>query len=119
MILIRTSLFTALCFAIFMLVGCTQPSSLSSMPPDDEKAIINSAIEYLNNMEWLPTDEDGKQATIQSITVDDRYELVDSRFEGTSAWLVTFPSDSQRTVEIPQVLVESESNKVIGYMPSE
>ncbi|WED56512.1 hypothetical protein OE059_06570 [Exiguobacterium profundum] len=117
--MIRTSLFTALCFAIFMLVGCTQTSSLSSMPPDDEKAIINSAIEYLNNMDWLPIDEDGKQATIQSITVDDRFELVDSRFEGTQAWIVTFPSDSQRTVEIPQVLVESESNEVIGYLPSE
>lgn len=117
--MIRTSLFTALCFAIFMLVGCTQPSSLSSMPPDDEKVIINHAIEYLNNMDWLPNDEDGKQATIQSITVDDRYELVDSSFEGTRAWLVTFPSDSQRTIEIPQVLVESESNEVIGYLPSE
>jgi hypothetical protein len=70
-------------------------------------------------MDWLPNDEDGKQATIQSITVDDRFELVDSSFEGTRAWLVTFPSDSQRTVEIPQVLVESKSNEVIGYLPSE
>ncbi|WP_214761479.1 hypothetical protein [Exiguobacterium sp. s129] len=117
--MIRTRLFTALCFTIFMLVGCTQSSTSSAIPPDDEKVIINHAIEYLNNMDWLPTDEDGKQATIQSITVDNRFELIDSRFEGSRAWLVTFPSDSQRTVETPQVLVESESNEVIGYLPSE
>lgn len=117
--MIRTRLFTALCFTIFMLVGCTQPSTSSPLPPDGEKVIINSAIEYLNNMDWLPTNEDGKQVTVQSITVDDRYELVDSSFEGTRAWLVTFPSDSQRTAEIPQVLVESKSNEVIGYLPSE
>ncbi|WP_337873976.1 hypothetical protein [Exiguobacterium sp.] len=70
-------------------------------------------------MDWVPIDEDVKQATIQSITVDDRFKLIDSRFEGSRAWLVTFPSDSQRTVETPQVLVESESNEVIGYLPSE
>lgn len=117
--MIRTRLFTALCFTIFILIGCTQSSTSSPIPPDDEKVIINHAIEYLNNMDWLPIDEDGKQATIQSITVDDRFELVDSSFEGTRAWLVTFPSDSQRTVEIPQVLVEPKSNEVIGHLLSE
>ncbi|MBR3061536.1 MAG: hypothetical protein IKG65_03770 [Exiguobacterium sp.] len=114
-----TRLFTPLCFTIMMLVGCIQPSTSPSMPSDDERAIIKSAVTYLHNKNWLPTDENGKQATIQSITVDDRYDLVDSRFEGTRAWLVTFPSDSQRTVEIPQVLVESESNDVIGHLLSE
>ncbi|WP_215145173.1 hypothetical protein [Exiguobacterium qingdaonense] len=112
-------LFTLLCFTILMLVGCIQPSTSPSTQPDDETAIIKSAVTYLDNRKWLLSDENGRQATIQSITVDDRYELFDARFEGTRAWLVTFPPDSQRTVEIPQVLVESESNEVIGYLTSE
>ncbi|WP_290770441.1 MULTISPECIES: hypothetical protein [Exiguobacterium] len=112
-------LFTPLCFTIMMLVGCIQPSTSPSIQSDDETAIIKSAVTYLNNMDWLPTDENGRQATIQSIIVDNRYDLVDSRFEGTRAWLVTFPPDSQRTVEIPQVLVEPQSNEVIGHLLSE
>ena len=114
-----TRLFTPLCFTIMMLVGCIQPSTSPSIQSDDETAIIKSSVTYLNNMDWLPTDENGRQATIQSIIVDNRYDLVDSRFEGTRAWLVTFPSDLQRTVEIPQVLVESESKEVIGHLLSE
>lgn len=107
-----TRLFTSLCFTMLMLVGCIQPSTSPSMPSDDESAIIKSAVTYLHNKNWLPTDENGKQATILSITVDDR-------FEGTRAWLVTFPPDPQCTIEIPQVLVESESNDVIGHLLSE
>ncbi|VXB29588.1 conserved exported hypothetical protein [Exiguobacterium sp. 8A] len=114
-----TRLYTPLCFTMLMLVGCIQPSTSPSMLSDDETAIIKSAVTYLQNKNWLPTDENGKRATIQSITVDDRYDLVDDRFEGTRAWIVTFPPDSQRTVEIPQVLVESESNDVIGHLLSE
>lgn len=114
-----TRLFSPLCFTIMMLVGCIQPSTSPSIQSDDETAIIKSAVTYLNNMDWLPTDENGRQATIQSITVDNRYDLVVSRFEGTRAWLVTFPPESQRTVEIPQVLVEPKSNEVIGHLLSE
>ncbi|WP_214733580.1 hypothetical protein [Exiguobacterium sp. s154] len=114
-----TRLFIPLCFTIMILVGCIQPSTSPSIQSDDETAIIKSAVTYLHNKNWLPTHENGKQATIQSITVDDRYDLVDDRFEGTRAWLVTFPSDLQRTFEIPQVLVEPKSNEVIGHLLSE
>lgn len=52
-----TRLFTPVCFTIMMLVRCIQPSTSPSKQSDDETAIIKSAVTYLNNMDWLPTDE--------------------------------------------------------------
>ncbi len=114
-----TRFFTGLCLTILMLTGCMHPSTSSSTYSDDEADAIKSAVLFLEQMDWLPVNEDSKQATIQSIKVDDRYELLDSQFKETHAWLITFPTDSQRTIEIPHVLVDPESNEVIGYLPSE
>ncbi|MGA9467472.1 MAG: hypothetical protein WBV10_07575 [Exiguobacterium marinum] len=114
-----TRLFTVLCLTIFLLTGCMQPSTSSPTQSDDEADAIKSAVSFLEQMDWQPVDEDSQQATIQSIKVDDRYELIDSHFKGAHAWLITFPADSQRTIETPHVLVDPESNEVIGYLPSE
>ena len=114
-----TRLFTVLCLTILMLTGCMQPSTSSPTQSDDEAGAIKSAVLFLEQMDWQPVDEDSKQATIQSIKVDDRYELLDAQFKGKRVWIITFPTDSQRAIEIPHVLVDPESKEVIGYLPSE
>lgn len=77
------------------------------------------AWDYLNEQGWSENAKDSNSAVVKKIVVNDNYELIDSRFEETEAWSVSFVDKDNVLVGTPTILVDPTTNKVIGHMPGE
>ena len=83
---------------------------------DDVRKI---AWDYLNEQGWNENTKDWQSAVVTKTVVNDDFELIDTNFEGTEAWSVSFVDKDNVVVGTPIILVDPKSNKVIGYMPGE
>jgi hypothetical protein len=63
--------------------------------------------------------DDWKSAKVNKIIVNENYELLDSNYKGKVAFSVSFEDQDNTLIGTPVVLVDSHTNKVIGYMLSE
>ena len=77
------------------------------------------AWDYLIEQGWSENAKDSNRAVVKKIVVNDNYELIDSSFEGTEAWSVSFVDKDNVLVGTPIILVDRKTKKVIGYMPGE
>lgn len=117
---LRNSLF-AMIFTALFLSGCTEERPVvQTQPSPEEYEIKRAAFEYADTLDWVTImDGDLEQATVEFIVVDDRYALLDEGYLDQEVWLVTFPTDENRVLKTPPVLIAPESYDVIGLMPSE
>ena len=53
------------------------------------------------------------------VVVDNNYEFLDKNYEGKEALSVSFEDKKNSVVSTPLILIEPDTNKVIGYMTSE
>lgn len=108
-------------FLLIILVwvtGCNEVEKSTGIEQsyDDVKKV---AWNYLNDQGWSENAKDSNSAVVKKVVVDDNYELIDSRFEGTEVWSVSFVDKDNVVVGTPTILVDTKTNKVIGYMPGE
>lgn len=80
-----------------------------------------AAWNYLDEKGWNDTaQEDWQSAEVKTVKVGgDNYELLDSSYEGEEVLAVIFEEKEAVMLAPPSVLVDSDTNEVIGYMPSE
>ena len=115
---INKSKWLFLLIIIIWVSGCTEveKSTGNEESYDDVKKV---AWDYLNEQRWSENAKDSNHAVVKKIIVNDNYELIDSRFEGTEAWSVSFVDKDNVLVGTPTILVDRKTKKVIGYMPGE
>lgn len=63
--------------------------------------------------------EDWESSTVTKIIVNEKYELLDKSYEGKEVFSVSFKDKEHVVVGTPLVLVDANTNEVIGFMPGE
>ncbi|MDX5324543.1 MAG: hypothetical protein LPJ96_13095 [Exiguobacterium sp.] len=106
--------------AVLLLVGCDEEQRVvNGNEPADDKAIA-VAWAYVTARNWEePAINAGGSAEVQRVTVDHGYELLDDTYFGSEVLAVSFASEPDSVVGVPTILVEPESDTVVGYMPGE
>ena len=115
---INKSKWLILLIIMIWVTGCNEVEKSTGIEQsyDDVKKV---AWDYLNEQGWSENAKDSSRAVVKKIVVIDNYELIDSSFEGTEAWSVSFVDKDNVVVGTPTILVDPKTKKVIGYMPGE
>lgn len=75
---------------------------------------------FLEKRGWSDSaKEEWKSAAVTKIIVNKDYELLDKNYKGNGVFSVLFEDKENIVVSTPIILVDAETNNVIGYMPGE
>lgn len=86
----------------------------------NEDRTIEAAWEFLKTKGWDYTSSgEWKNAKVRQTIADKSYELIDDRYVGKLILTVTFEEQGNVVVGTPVVLVDFDTNEVIGYIPGE
>ncbi|WP_232319143.1 hypothetical protein [Sporosarcina ureae] len=104
-----------------LIMGCANKLNSEKVNNVDEYSDVRAAAwVFVNEKGWNNTAEDGWQgADVEETMADNRYVLLDKKYEGQKVLVVTFEDVENVVTGTPQILVDSTTNEVIGYMPTE
>ena len=103
-------------FSTLMLVGC----SINQGETDSYNEVREIAWNFVKEKGWNGTaNENWHRAEVKKVVVDNNYELLDKTYEGKEVFSVSFEDKENSVVGTPLILIEPNTSKVIGYMPSE
>lgn len=107
-------------FLVILLVSCESSTADSQSEMDGYNEAREAAWSFINEKGWNDTaKENWRNAKVTTVVADDDYELLNSSYEGEEALTVAFEEKENAVVAPPNILVDADTNKVIGYMPSE
>ena len=108
-------------FLILLLVGCSNNQDVGNIADTDNyEKVREVAWEFIKEKGWNDTAKEGwKSAEVKKIIADNRYELLDKTYEGKEILSVSFEDKEYVVVGTPVILVDPDTNKVIGYMAGE
>ncbi|MCI2255547.1 hypothetical protein L2D08_14325 [Domibacillus sp. PGB-M46] len=76
-----------------------------------------SAWDFVKEKSWDDwAEENWQSANVTKTIADNNYELLDSTYEGTKVLLVSFEDKENLVIGTPPILIDPNTNKVIGYM---
>ncbi|MFD1738694.1 hypothetical protein ACFSCX_19425 [Bacillus salitolerans] len=82
--------------------------------------IRETAWNFLKEKGWSDSAKgEWKSATVTKIIVSEEYELLDKSYDGKEVFSVQFEDKENVVASTPIILVDSDTNKVIGYIPGE
>ncbi len=108
-------------FSTLLLVGCSENQNAESQSEADGYNVVREvAWNFIKEKGWNDTAKDNWQsAEVKKVVVDNNYELLDKTYDGKEVLSVSFEDKDNSVVGTPLILIEPDTNKVIGYMPSE
>ncbi|WP_422123326.1 hypothetical protein DHX103_00500 [Planococcus sp. X10-3] len=108
-------------FLVILLVGCESSNVDSQSEVDDYNKAREAAWIFIDENGWNDTakKENWQNAKVTTVIADGDYELLDLSYEGEEALAIVFEEIENAVVAPPKILVDAETNKVVGYMPSE
>ncbi|WP_144841274.1 hypothetical protein [Metaplanococcus flavidus] len=99
------------------LVGCG--INETTVAGEDEEA-QKAAWDYIVERDWNKNVQAGEQdVEVREVKVDSNYELLDESYIGERVLSISFEGDGKLVTEIPTIIVDSDTNEVVGYIPSE
>jgi len=116
--LINKSKWLFLLIIVIWISGCNDVEN-NTVIEQSYHDVRRVAWEYLDEQGWNESAKDGKSAVVSKIVVKDNDELVDKNYVGKEALSVSFIDKDHVVVGTPTILVDLNTNKVIGYMPGE
>jgi hypothetical protein len=104
-----------------MIVGCSiKQDRGNSNVIDNYEKIREVAWEFIEEKGWDDRAiEDWKSAEVKKTIADNSYELLDKTYEGKEVLRVSFEDKENVVVGPPLILVDPNTNEVIGFMPGE
>lgn len=120
--MIKTFLHFAMIVLLPMLiVGCGNSSIVDGQNETDTyNEAREAAWNFLEEKRWNETtSKDWHNADVSIVAVNDNYELLNPAYEGEEALSVVFEEAVNSVTGTPTVLVDADTNEVIGYMPTE
>ncbi|MDZ5712678.1 hypothetical protein [Jeotgalibacillus haloalkalitolerans] len=108
-------------FAALMLVGCSNEQTEETKSETGQYIEAKEAAwNYVKEQNWDDTaEEDWQNAEVTEVVADQSYEVLDEHFEGETALRVTFNDKGTVLTGTPSILIDPETNAVIGYVPTE
>jgi len=108
-------------FLIMLVAGCSDKQHAGDITDTDSYENVRKiAWEFIAEKGWNDTAKDGWQnAKVKKEIADNRYELLDKTYEGEEILSVSFEDKENVVVGTPIILVDPDTNEVIGYMAGE
>ncbi|MBA2176117.1 hypothetical protein H0266_14565 [Halobacillus locisalis] len=108
-------------FSALLLVGCSDnQNAVSPNDADDYNEVRENVWKFVKEKGWNDTAKDNWQsAEVKKVVGDNNYELLDGTYDGKEVLSVSFEDKENSVVGTPLIIIEPDTNKVIGYMPSE
>jgi hypothetical protein len=106
-----------------MIAGCSNSNAQDVAKPSNEdgyELIRKAAWEFIQEKEWSESAKGNWQnAKVELIIADDKYEMLTTQYEGKEVAAVSFQDKENVVIGTPLILVDLDTNEVVGYMPSE
>ncbi|WP_391203807.1 hypothetical protein [Psychrobacillus sp. L4] len=114
-------LFFATVLFIFFIVGCSSKQEVGTTNGTDSYENIREiAWNFLVEKDWTERAiEDWKTAEVEKIIARSNYALLDENYDGKDVLAVSFEDKGKFVVGPPVILVDPDTNEVIGYIPAE
>ncbi len=108
-------------FLALLLVGCSgNQNEEKQSQTDNYNEVRETAWNFVKEKGWHTTAKGNwRSAEVTKVVANKNYELLDKNQEGREALSVSFEEKKNSVVGIPVILIDPNTNKVIGYMPSE
>lgn len=108
------------CF-MFLIIGCSNNQVVGNATDSDDYGKVREvAWKFIQAKGWSATaKEDWQSAKVNKTIADNSYELLDKTYEGKEILTVSFEDKEDVVIGTPLILVDSETNEVIGYMKGE
>ncbi|MFY3793324.1 hypothetical protein ACOQFO_16770 [Ureibacillus sp. MALMAid1270] len=112
---------------LILLVGCSADPKVddgtnieNGIVSDEYNEARKIAWDYILEMGWDKHAEgDWQSAEVQVVEVGEHYELFDESYLGEEVLEVSFVDVASTLVGTPEILVDSETGEVVGYLPGE
>ncbi|ARF14697.1 hypothetical protein [Sporosarcina ureae] len=113
--------FALVVFSIMLIMGCSNKQVIeNSNDMDSYEDVKAAAWEFLKEEGWQDQARDDLQsAKVKEVIVDNKYILLDKAYDGKEVLSVSFEDVDNAVTGTPLILVDSNTNKVIAYMPTE
>ena len=109
--------------SICMIAGCSNSNAQDVAEPSSEdryKLVRKAAWEFIQEKEWSKTAKGNWQnAKVELLIADEKYEMLNTQYEGKEVAAVSFQDKENVVIGTPLILVDVDTNEVVGYMPSE
>jgi len=104
-----------------LIAGCsTTEDTMNDTNEDGFELVRKAAWEFIQEKGWSELAKGNWQsANVEIIKADGNYEMLDTRYEGKEVAAVSFQDQDNVVVGTPLILVDLETNVVVGYIPSE
>jgi len=104
-----------------LIAGCsTTEDTMKDTNEDGYELVRKAAWEFIRGKGWSePANGNWQSANVKIIKAVGNYEMLDTRYEGKEVAAVSFQDKDNVVVGTPLILVDLETNEVVGYMPSE
>ncbi|HJF32112.1 MAG TPA: hypothetical protein K8V56_10115 [Sporosarcina psychrophila] len=105
----------------FLVVGCSDiQNAENNTEKDSYDEVRKIAWDFVVDKGWNDTaKENWQSAKVTKVVVENNYELLDDTHEAEEALSVSFEDKENVVVGTPLILIDTNTNKVIGYMLSE
>jgi hypothetical protein len=106
---------------LYLIAGCsTEEEAVKNTSEDGYESIRKAAWEFIQEKGWSePAEGNWQSAKVEKIIADENYEMLDTQYEGKEVAAITFQDKENVIVGTPLILVDLNTNEVVGYMPSE
>lgn len=105
------------------IAGCSNSNAQSVANPSSEdgyELVRKAAWEFSQENGWSePAKGNWQSANVELIIADENYEMLNTQYEGKEVAAVSFQDKENVVVGTPLILVDVDTNEVVGYMPSE
>ncbi|ARF17896.1 hypothetical protein [Sporosarcina ureae] len=108
-------------FSIMLIMGCSNKSVIeNSNDTDSYEDAKAAAWGFLKEEGWQDQAKDDFQnAKVKEVIINNKYVLLDKAYDGKEVLSVSFEDVDNAVTGTTLILVDPNTNKVIGYMPTE
>ncbi|MBM7578151.1 hypothetical protein [Jeotgalibacillus terrae] len=108
-------------FAALLLIGCSgEQDNDGQIDSGQYLEAKEAAWAYVNEQGWDDNaEEDWRSAEVTEVVASHRYELFEDAYAGKEVLRIQFHDPENVIAGTPAILMDSDTNKVIGYIPGE
>lgn len=115
-------LYLTLLFSMILIVGCSNNEVLENSTDlnNENYSVRKIAWDFLHKKGWNNSaNKEWETAVVTTTIIDDHVELLDQNYSKKKVLSVSFKDKGNTVIVTPIILVDIDSNKVVGYIPSE
>ena len=112
--------FFLILISIGMIAGCSSEDAKNDSSKDGYELVRKAAWEFIHEKGWSePAEGNWQNANVELLIADESFEMLDTQYEGKEVAAVSFQDKENLVIGTPLILVDLDTNEVVGYMPSE